>query len=112
MRAARSLLDRAHGVVARAREVTDHPVLTQVARLGLIAYGAMHLLIAYLAVRLAWGLRGADADQTGALQTVADSPGGTVLLWTIGLGMLALALWQAGEVLMLWRGLLDSGHRR
>ena len=41
----RSLLDRVHGAVGRAREVTDHPVLTHVARVGLIAYGAMHLLI-------------------------------------------------------------------
>jgi hypothetical protein len=108
----RSLLDRVHGVVGRAREVTDHPVLTHVARIGLIAYGAMHLLIGYLAARLAWGVRGADADQTGALQTVADGPGGSVLLWTIGLGMLALALWQAGEVLLWWHGLFDREHRR
>jgi len=107
----RSLLDRAHGIVDRAREVTDHPVLTHVARVGLIAYGAMHFLIAYLAIRLAWGLRGADADQTGALQTVADGPGGAVLLWAIGVGMLALALWQAGEVLLWWHGLLDRAHR-
>ena len=107
----RSLLDRVHGAVGRAREVTDHPVLTHVARIGLIAYGAMHLLIGWLAARLAWGARGADADQTGALQTVADGPGGAVLLWTIGLGMLALALWQAGEVLLWWRGLLDRAHR-
>ena len=57
------------------RAVTDHPVLTHVARVGLIAYGVMHFLIGYLAIRLAWGLRGADADQTGALQTVADGPG-------------------------------------
>jgi hypothetical protein len=83
-----------------------------VARVGLIAYGAMHFLIGYLAIRLAWGLRGADADQTGALQTVADGPGGTVLLWIIGLGMLALALWQAGEVLLRWHGLLDPVHRK
>jgi len=102
---------RVHDVVERARTVTDHPVLTHVARVGLIAYGAMHLLIGYLAVRLAWRLRGADADQTGALQTVADGPGGHVLLWAIGLGMLALALWQAGEVLCWWRGLLDRAHR-
>ena len=101
-----------HGAVGRAREVTDHPVLTHVARVGLIAYGAMHLLIGWLAARLAWGARGADADQTGALQTVADGPGGAVLLWTIGLGMLALALWQAGEVLLWWHGLLDPEHRR
>ena len=94
------------------RAVTDHPVLTHVARVGLIAYGVMHFLIGYLAIRLAWGLRGADADQTGALQTVADGPGGAVLLWIIGLGMLALALWQAGEVLLWWHGLLDRAHRR
>jgi hypothetical protein len=94
------------------RAVTDHPALTHVARVGLIGYGAMHFLIGYLAVRLAWGLRGADADQTGALQTVADGPGGTALLWTIGLGMLALALWQAGEVLLWWRGLLDEARRK
>ena len=108
----RGLLNRAQTVVARAREVTDHPVLTHVARVGLIAYGVMHFLIGYLAIRLAWGLRGADADQTGALQTVADGPGGAVLLWIIGLGMLALALWQAGEVLLWWRGLRDPRHRR
>ena len=111
MPSSRSLLHRVHGAVGRAREVTDHPVLTHVARVGLIAYGAMHLLIGYLAARLAWGARGADADQTGALQTVADGPGGAVLLWVIGLGMLALAVWQAGEVLRWWTGLLEPEHR-
>jgi hypothetical protein len=105
------LLDRVHDVVERARTVTDHPILTAVARAGLVAYGVMHLLIAYLAMRLAWGVDGADADQTGALQTVANGPGGRTLLWAIGLGMLALALWQAGEVLLWWRGLLDRTHR-
>jgi hypothetical protein len=107
----RSLLDRMHDAVERAREVTDHPVLTHLARAGLIAYGGMHLLISYLALRLAWGHDGADADQTGALQTVADGPGGHPLLWVIGFGLLALALWQAGEVLLWWRGLLDREHR-
>jgi hypothetical protein len=105
------MLDRVHGAVGRAREVTDHPVLTHVARLGLVAYGLMHLLIAWLALRLAWGREGNDADQTGALQTVADGPAGHALLWTIGLGMLALALWQAGEVLLWWHGLLEKEHR-
>ena len=112
MHGPRRFLDRAHDVVARAREITDHPVLTHVARMGLIAYGVMHFLIGYLAVRLAWGLRGADVDQTGALQTVADGPGGPVLLWSIALGLLALAVWQAGEVLLWWPGLLDPEHRR
>jgi hypothetical protein len=108
---ARALLDRVTAAVGRARDVTDHPVLEALARAGLVAYGLLHLLIAWLAVRLSRGLGGADADQTGALQTVADGPGGRVLLWAIGLGLLSLALWQAGEVLLWWRGLLDARHR-
>jgi len=107
------VLQRVHDAVARAREVTDHPVLTQLARVGLVAYGVLHVLIGWLAFRIAWSVApgAADADQTGALQTVAGSPGGRVLLWVIGLGMLALALWQAGEVLRVWTGLLRPAHR-
>jgi uncharacterized protein DUF1206 len=104
---------RVHDAVARARGVTDHPVLEHLARVGLVAYGVLHVLIGWLALRIAWFVRPRteDADQTGALQTVADTPGGQVLLWVIGLGMLALALWQAGEVLRWWTGLLDPEHR-
>ena len=98
-------------VVDKAREVTDHPALRQLARVGLIAYGLMHLLIAVLATRLAWGAAGADADQTGALTAVGDVAGGPVVLWAIGLGLLALAVWQAGEVLLWWPGLLEPEHR-
>ncbi len=112
MPSARVLLDRVHAAVAQAREVTDHPVLRHLARVGLIAYGAMHLLVAVLAARMALGLRGADPDQTGALQIVGASPGGRTLLWAIGLGLLCLGLWQAAEVLLWWRGLLDPAHRR
>jgi Domain of Unknown Function (DUF1206) len=110
--AARSLLDRVRRVVEHAREVTDHPLLEAVARVGLVAYGGMHLLIGWLSLQLAWGRDRTDADQTGALQTVESSPGGPVLLWLIGLGMLALALWQAGEVLRWWRGLLERARWR
>jgi uncharacterized protein DUF1206 len=101
---------RIHRLVENAREVTDHPVLAAVARVGLVAYGVLHLLIGWLTVQLARGSSRTDADQTGALQTVAGTPGGTVLLWLIGLGMLGLALWQGGEVLLWWRGLLDRRH--
>jgi Domain of Unknown Function (DUF1206) len=107
------VLNRVHDAVARAREVTDHPALEHLARVGLVAYGVLHVLIGWLALRIAWfeRPRTEDADQTGALQTVADTPGGQVLLWVIGLGMLALALWQAGEVLRWWTGLFDRERR-
>ncbi|WP_369258978.1 DUF1206 domain-containing protein [Geodermatophilus amargosae] len=105
------LLGPVHRAVAAAREVTDHPVLAAAARIGLVAYGVVHLLIAWLTWRVSRGAHGTDADQTGALQTVAGTPGGSVLLWAIGLGLLSLALWQGGEVLLWWHGLLDSEHR-
>ncbi|TFV63783.1 DUF1206 domain-containing protein [Geodermatophilus sp. DF01-2] len=111
MPTARPLLDRVHRLVEHAREVTDHPVLEAVARVGLVAYGVLHLLIGWLAVQLALGSTHTDADQTGALQTVAATPGGTALLWLIGVGLFSLALWQAGEVLLWWHGLLDPQHR-
>jgi hypothetical protein len=104
-------LDPVHRAVAAAREVTDHPVLAAVARVGLVAYGVVHLLIGWLTWRVSRGADGTDADQTGALETVAGTPGGSVLLWAIALGLLALALWQAGEVLLWWHGLLDAEHR-
>jgi hypothetical protein len=102
-----------HDAVSRARGVSDHPLLEHLARVGLVAYGVLHVLIGWLASRIAWSARPhtEDADQTGALQTVAGSPGGRVLLCEIGLGLLALALWQAGEVLRSWTGLLDPQRR-
>ncbi|MQA32653.1 DUF1206 domain-containing protein [Modestobacter roseus] len=111
--AVRGPLRWVHDAADRAREVTDHPVLEHLARIGLVAYGVLHLLIGWLTARIAWFVqpRTEDADQTGALQAVADSPGGLVLLWLIGLGLLALAVWQGGEVLRWWTGLLRPGHR-
>ncbi|WP_093579477.1 DUF1206 domain-containing protein [Geodermatophilus amargosae] len=100
-----------HRAVTAAREVTDHPVLAAAARVGLVAYGVVHLLIGWLTWQVSRGADGTDADQTGALETVAGTPGGAVLLWAIGLGLLSLALWQGGEVLLWWHGLLDAEHR-
>src|SRR3954453_13789731 len=77
--------------------------LEHLARIGLIAYGVVHLLVAWLALQLAWfGGGGQSADQSGAMSTVADSPIGKPLLWVIAVGLIALAVWQAAEVLR-WR---------
>ena len=51
-------------------------------RLGPTAYGVVHLLLAWLAVRIALGGKG-TADKNGALKTLAGSAGGRVLLWVI-----------------------------
>lgn len=65
-------------------------------RTGLVCYGAVHLLIAYLALRVAWG-GGGDASQQGALKTLASTGAGPVLLVVVAVGMFALTLWQAAE---------------
>src|SRR3954452_13850832 len=73
--------------------------LENLARVGLIAYGVVHLLIAWLALQLAWGGGGGSADQSGAMATVASQPFGKGLLWVLAVGLIALAVWQLAEVL-------------
>lgn len=63
---------------------------------GLVCYGVVHLLIAWIALRIAWG-GGGDASQQGALRTLSRSGAGPVLLGVVAVGMLALVLWQAAE---------------
>lgn len=97
--------NRAAGAADRAG---DSDALENLARVGLIAYGVVHLLLAWLALQLAWGGgSGRAADQSGALATLAVQPGGRPLLWLIAVGLVALATWQAAEVLR-WRARLSS----
>jgi hypothetical protein len=86
--------------------------LENLARVGLISYGVVHLLIAWLALQLAWGGGGGSADQSGAMATLADSPVGKPLLWLVAVGMIALAVWQLAEVLRWRSGLSASGDQR
>jgi len=87
-----------------ARGAGDSDALENLARIGLVAYGVVHVLVAWLAIQLAWfGGSGHSADQSGAMATLAKSPVGKPLLWVIAFGLVALAAWQAAEVLR-WRG--------
>jgi hypothetical protein len=95
-----------------ARQAGNSDALEHLARIGLIAYGLVHLLIAWLALQLAWGGVGQQADQSGALATLAQQPLGKPLLWVLALGLLALAVWQAAEVLRWRSGWSASGKAR
>jgi hypothetical protein len=90
----------------------DGDGLENLARVGLVSYGVVHLLVAWLALQLAWGSSSESADQSGALSTVAESPVGKPLLWIIAVGMVALAVWQALEVLRWRSGWSASGDAR
>ena len=83
----------------KAREVNDNPWFERGVRVGLIGYGIVHLLIGWLALQLAFGDRSGSPDQQGALQQIAQESYGDVLLWTIGIGLLFMAVWQVFEAL-------------
>jgi hypothetical protein len=95
-----------------ARQAGESDGLEHLARVGLIAFGLVHLLVAWLALQLAWGGGGESADQSGAMRTLAESPLGTPLLWVIAVGLIALAVWQAAEVLRWRSGWSASGKAR
>jgi hypothetical protein len=97
--------------VSTADRAGDSESLENLARIGLLAYGLVHLLVAWLALQLAWGGGGGEADQSGAMATLARSPVGKPLLWIIAIGLLALAVWQAAEALQ-WRGALRAHGRQ
>ena len=96
-----------------AQRAGESDVLEHLARVGLIAYGVVHLLVAWLALQLAWsGGSEESADQSGAMSTLAESPVGKPLLWVLGIGLVALAVWQAAEVLRWRSGWSASGKTR
>ncbi|MBX7430778.1 DUF1206 domain-containing protein [Mycobacterium sp. Y57] len=84
------------GVADRA---TDSGAFEYTARVGFAASGVLHLLIAYIVVRLALG-GGGNADQSGALATLAAQPGGMLVLWAAAAGLAALGLWRIAEAVL------------
>jgi hypothetical protein len=101
-----------------ARQAAHSTGLRRIAQLGLVGYALIHVLVAWLAVQLAWhvgsGTRSGRraADQAGALALLARSSAGDVLLWVLGAGMAGLCLWQAVEVVRHHRRLPPPGRRR
>jgi hypothetical protein len=102
----------ARSAMGTARDAGNSDGLEHLARVGLIAYGVVHVLVAWLALQLAWGGGGESADQSGAMATLAESSFGKPLLWVVAIGLIALAVWQAAEVLRWRHGWSASGKAR
>jgi hypothetical protein len=87
-----------------ARGASTSTGLRVVARLGYAVNGLLHVLIGGLAIGVAVGAGGQSADQSGALGQLAGTPGGVFVLWVIVVGLLALALWELLDGVLLPRG--------
>lgn len=83
-----------------ARAAQDSRVFRLLARIGYVVLGILHILIGAIAISIAVGGGGEDADQGGALQQIQQNPGGVFLLWLIVLGLVALAIWQIAEAVI------------
>ncbi|MFD6974338.1 DUF1206 domain-containing protein [Streptomyces sp. NPDC059949] len=69
-----------------------------VARCGLVARGVLYILVGVLALRVAFGAGGEQADRAGALQELAEKPLGGFLVWAVGVGLVCMMLWRLSEV--------------
>jgi hypothetical protein len=87
----------AHDAEAGARRAATGSAREGAARAGLVARGVIYALVGVLALRVAFGDSGREADRGGALQEISSKPFGAVLLWALGAGLVGMALWRLSE---------------
>lgn len=93
-------MDGGTGERAERSDALDHAV-----EFGMVAYGLVYLVVAWIAVQMALGLGASDRPSgRGALHELAQQPLGEVLVWAVAVGMLLLVVWRLAEA--VW------GHRR
>ncbi|MBW8484486.1 DUF1206 domain-containing protein [Actinomadura parmotrematis] len=87
----------AHEGKRQGHKVASSKWFHRFSRAGLVARGVIYLLVGWLALQIAFGDNGEQADKTGAMQTIAEKPGGTVMLWLVVIGFFGLAAWRFSE---------------
>ncbi|MFC6285805.1 DUF1206 domain-containing protein [Nocardioides sp. GCM10027113] len=85
------------------REAHESDWFEHAVRFGLVTYGVVHVVIAWIALQLAFGDRSGKASSDGALNRMAQEPFGELLIWLIAGGMFVLVAWRLLEA--------SVGHR-
>jgi Domain of Unknown Function (DUF1206) len=80
-----------------ATDIAQSSVFERFARAGYVVSGLLHVIIGYLAIRIALGTGGGSADQSGALAALSAKPGGVIALWAAAIALLIMALWRLVE---------------
>ena len=93
---------------AAERKAENSTALDHVARVGMVTYGLVHLVVAWLVFRLALGDSSGSASGTGALRQLAQTPAGRIPLYVVAAGFLALAGWHAVEAVLGYRRESDA----
>ena len=104
-----SAKNAARSADSTAKGVADSRAVEIGARVGLACYGITHLLIAWLALQIAFGGGGGQqANQKGAFQQLTDNTFGKILLWIIVVGFVAVGLWRLGQAIWGYRYVSDK----
>ena len=85
------------------RRADDSDWMDHAVRVGIVSYGVVHLVLAWLTLKLVLGGGGGSASNQGALSQLAQNTLGRVSLYVAAAGFVALVVWQAMEALV--------GHR-
>ena len=72
-------------------------------RIGLVGYGLVHLLVAFVAIELVLGPNVGSATGKGALAQLARDTAGRVALAVLALGFAVLVLWQLATAVIGYR---------
>ena len=91
------------------QQIENSRTFARLVMVGLIVFGVIHLLVAWIALELAWTGSNQQASQKGAFQQMASNPAGDVLVWITAFGLFVLVLWQTFEA--IW-GHRDVAERR
>jgi hypothetical protein len=97
----------ANRAVSGAASASRSPALRLLARAGFVFIGLVHILIGFIALQIDRG-QGGEADQSGAIGSLASKPGGPFLLWAGFGACAALALWMVSEAVFEARSETDS----
>ena len=66
-------------------------------RYGLVVYGFLHLMVAWLAVEVALGNSSGKVSSQGAFQQLAQNTIGKIVLVAVALGLFLMVVWQGLE---------------
>lgn len=80
-------------------------------RSGFVARGVLYTLVGVLALRIAFGDGGEQADRQGALHRIAGQPFGSAMLWALAAGFAGMAVWRASTAVFGEAGRKETGSR-
>jgi Domain of Unknown Function (DUF1206) len=79
------------------RRADNSEWMDRAVRVGMVAYGIVHLTIAWLGIQLALGDHSGSASRNGALNQLSKQPFGEFVVWVVAIGMFLLVVWKLLE---------------